>query len=214
MNILLIPFIFLLIFFAAASGFGLWAYSQREDYRTHTEQKIAVAVQAAREEISISKDKEHAEADKQPLKIYIGPEQFGSVRISYPKTWSGYVSDSGTGNQSLDGYFQPNVVPNITDQTSTFALRVQVINQAYSTVVTQLNAAVVTKQMTASPYAFPRVPSVVGIRYEGAINQSRKITGSMIVVPLRDKTLQIWTESPIYSTDFNTNILPNVTFSP
>lgn len=213
-NILLIPFIFLLLFFIAAAGFGLWAYSSREDYRTHTDQKVAAAVKVAKEEEGIVKDKEHAEADKQPLKTYAGPEESGSLRISYPKTWSGYVDTAGNSNQPLDGFFQPGVVPSISDQSSVFALRVQVINQSYSSIVTQLNNGVTNNKMTAVPYAFPKVPNVVGIRYDGQIQQNEKTNGSMVVVPLRDKTLQVWTESPIYINDFNNNILPNLTFSP
>lgn len=213
-NILLIPFIFLLLFFISSLVFGLWAYTQKEDYRTNVDQKIAAAVKIAKQEEGIVKDKQFAEADKQPLKTYAGPEQFGSVHISYPKTWSGYVTDSGAGNQPLNGYFQPGVVPSITDVNSAFALRVQVISQSYSTVVTSFNSGITTKAVTATPYAYPKVPNVVGVRYDGAIQGSKKITGSMIVVPLRDKTLEIWTESPIYVPDFNNNILPNVTFIP
>lgn len=213
-NILLIPFIFLVLFFIAAAGFGLWAFSERESYRTDVETKIAAAEKVAREEQSIVKDKEHAEADKLPLKSYVGPEPFGSVTVFYPKTWSGYVVDTGTSNQPLDGYFQPGVVPNVGNIGSTFALRVQVVNQQYSKLITTMNSAVNNKTVTATPYAFPRVPSVVGVRFEGTIVPAKKITGTMIMVPLRDKTLQVWTESPTYGSDFNTHILPNVTFSP
>jgi hypothetical protein len=39
-------------------------------------------------------------------------------------------------------------------------------------------------------------------------------TGTMVLLPMRDKTLEIWTEAPAYLADFNTYILPNITFSP
>jgi hypothetical protein len=38
--------------------------------------------------------------------------------------------------------------------------------------------------------------------------------GILVLLPMRDKTLKIWTESTAYFTDFNTYILPNLTFSP
>jgi len=42
-----------------------------------------------------------------------------------------------------------------------------------------------------------------------------KVQGSMVLVPLRDKTLKIWTEADeTYLKDFNENILPNYTFEP
>jgi hypothetical protein len=214
MNILLLPLIFAAVFFVVAAGFSLWAYQSREDYRTNTNQKIDAAVKVARQDEGLAKDKQHAEDDKQPLKTYVGPEQFGSIHVSYPKTWSGYVSAQGSSNTPLDAYFQPGVVPGVQDTGSTYALRVQVINQSYSSVVTRMNQAVTTKQVTATAFAFPKVPNVVGVRYDGTIQQNLKITGSMIIVPIRDKTLQIWTESPVYADDYNKFVLPNITFSP
>ncbi|HEX8182053.1 MAG TPA: hypothetical protein VF575_00450 [Candidatus Saccharimonadales bacterium] len=213
-NVLLLPLILLSVFFVASAGFAIWAYGGRQDYKNNTEQKIASAVKTAKQQEGIVKDKQHAEADKQPLKTYTGPDQFGSVKVSFPKTWSAYVNASGSGAQPLDGYFNPGVVPSLSDQASIFALRVQIVNQPYAAVIAGLNTAVTAKQLTATPYAFPQVPNVIGTKFDGTINQSRKITGSMIVVPLRDKTLQVWNESSVTSADFTTYILPNITFSP
>jgi hypothetical protein len=36
----------------------------------------------------------------------------------------------------------------------------------------------------------------------------------MVILPLRDKTLEISTEAAQYQPDFNTYVLPNVTFNP
>jgi hypothetical protein len=36
----------------------------------------------------------------------------------------------------------------------------------------------------------------------------------MIVIPLRDKTLQVWCDRPEFLPDFNNNVLPNFSFSP
>lgn len=213
-NVLIVPLILITLFFIGAATFAVYAYSGMNDYKLNSDKKVAAAVTVAKEETSIEKDKQHAEADKQPLKTYTGPEQYGSLRISYPKTWSGYVVVGTSGNQPLDAYFQPGVVPAISDQASTFALRVQVVNQSYVTVANQYNNMVTNKTLTASAYALPKVPNVVGIRYEGVIDTSKKVSGSIIILPLRDKTLKLYTESPTYANDFNTNILPNLTFSP
>jgi hypothetical protein len=53
---------------------------------------------------------------------------------------------------------------------------------------------------------------VTGVRVDGQIADN--IQGSMIILPLRDKTQEIWTESNSFLPDFNNNILPNLTFSP
>ena len=214
-NLLLIPLILLVLFFLGSAAFGYWAYTGRQDYKLNSDKKVAAAVEIAKQNESIVKDKQHAETDKSPLRDYVGPAPFGGVHVSYPKTWSAYVNDSVGGNQPLDGYFHPSVVPSLTDQSSIFALRIQVINQAYTTVLTSLNQLTASKQpTTAVPFSFSKVPTTVGVRFDGAIVQNKKITGSMILVPLRDKTLKVWTESPTYLADFNTYILPNISFAP
>jgi len=213
-NILVIPLVFVILLFCGAAAFGVWAYASREDYRTNVQAKVEVAVKSAKQAESARKDLEHAEVDKLPLDTYVGPEQYGGVHVQYPKNWSGYVTETGGSNQPLDGFFQPGVVPSITDQTSIFALRFQVVNKSYASTLKAYEGGVANKTITAAPYAFPKVPSVVGIRYEGAIVPSKKISGSMVIVPIRDKALVIWTESQIYRGDFDRNVLPNVTFSP
>jgi hypothetical protein len=46
----------------------------------------------------------------------------------------------------------------------------------------------------------------------GQIAQQQK--GTMVILPLRDKTLEVWTESDAYLSDFKNYVLPNLTFSP
>lgn len=210
----LVPFILVTLLFIGAATFGLWAFMERNDYKNNTDQKIAEAVVTAKQEEGIQKDKAFAEAEKNPLKTYVGPEAYGSVQIAYPKTWSGYVKDTGAGSQPLDGFFHPGVVPTAEDIDNTFALRIQVVGQSYSSVVTTMNNAVKTKQVTAVPFSFPKVPGEIGTRYEGLIQPGKKTQGSLIVIPLRDKTLKVWSESPTFLNDFNTHIVPNVSFIP
>ena len=93
-NILLIPLILLALFFIGAVGFGYWAYGQRQDYKDHSDQKANIAVDAAVKAEDIKKDAQFAEDAKKPLKTYQGPEAFGGIQLSYPKTWSGYVNDT------------------------------------------------------------------------------------------------------------------------
>ena len=212
-NILLIPFILTVLLFVGAAGFGLWAYNSREDFRNNVNAKIAVAVKEAQREEGIKKDKEHAEADKQPLKAYNGPAQFGSLRVMYPKTWSGYVDDISS-DPPVNGYFHPGVVPSINTPKTGFALRVRVSNESYSQAVSRYDDAVDDGTVKAQPYAFPQRPNIVGIRMDGAFEQEFKFTGTVIIVPLRDKTLEVWNESSTYAADFANNILPNLTFSP
>lgn len=193
-----------------ALGFGFWAYSGRQDFKNNADQKVAAAVQANTKKVQQADALQYAEEAKNPLKTYTGPAEFGSLRIQYPKTWSAYVALGS--NYPVDGYFAPDYVPSVQSQSSTFALRAQIVTTSYSDTLRQFTSLQQQGKVSVQPYAFPKVTNVVGSRVDGQIAQNKQ--GSMIVVPLRDKTLKIWTESDAFKHDFETYILPNLTFSP
>lgn len=210
-NILLIPLILVSLLFVAVGGFAYWAYSGRQDYKNNVDSKIAAAVSANTDKVKVADAVKYAEAAKKPFATYVGPEAYGAVHVAYPKTWSAYV-DTSNSSYPVDAYFYPAVVPSVTDQDSSFALRVQVVPQSYDTVVGQFKGQLQQGKVTVTPYALPKVSDTVGVRIDGQITNNKQ--GSMIVLPLRDKTLKIWTEASPFLADFNTNILPNFTFSP
>ncbi len=208
-NVLLLPLILATLFLIGALAFGFWAFGERQDYKNNVDQKISVAVAVARKQEWLVKDKQYAEAAKLPLKTYNGPEQYGSIVLQYPKTWSAYVVTGTNSDASLDGYFHPDVVPDVNAENSAFALRLEVVDSSYSEVLDEYKDA---EGVTIAPYALPKLPKVIGVRISGQIEENKQ--GSVIVLPVRDKTLKVYTESEAYLNDFNTNILPNLTFSP
>jgi hypothetical protein len=212
LNILLIPLILVVLLLFGAGGFGYWAYTGRQDYKDNVDQKINAAVAIAVQNESTTKDKEFAQKEKFPLTTYTGPEAFGTIKVQYPKTWSAYIPTQADSGTPIDGYFYPGVVPDTTNQNTAFALRVQVTTDSYDSVLQNYESAVQTNTVTVKPYALPNVPKVVGVRVEGAIQPQKQ--GSMIVLPLRNETLEIWTESGAFEDDFNNIILKNFTFSP
>ena len=207
-----ISLVFAILLLFGAIGFGAWAYTSRQDYKDNVDAKVSVAEDAARKDESIKKDKQFAEDYKKPLKTYIGPDAYGSLVITYPKTWSGYVDDTGTGNATVDGYFAPGVVPSKEDKDSVFALRVQIVNQTYSQTLKALESSQEDGKLKAEAYALPKLPKVVGVKVTGELDSQK--TGTMVILPLRSQTLQIWTEGTQYLNDYNNNILPNFSFSP
>jgi hypothetical protein len=213
-NILLVPVILLVLLLTTAVSFGYWAFMSRQDYKNNTEQKVAVAVETAKRDEGIAKDRAFAEQEKSPLQTYTGPSAFGSISVAYPKVWSVYVNSVSNGTQPLDAYFNPRAVPAISDTTAAFALRIQVVPQTYASVIQGIEGQVKSKQLKAAPYAFPKVPGVIGVRADGVVNPTKKNSGSMIVMPLRDKTIKIWTENAQFQGDFDNIILPNLSFVP
>ncbi len=207
----LIAFIITLVIFFAAAGFGIWAYMGKQDYKQNVDAKVAVAVDKAVAANTASKEAEFLQREKEPLRVYNGPEAYGSLGISYPKTWSAYIDDTGKGTFPLDATLNPKYVPGINSGTSV-ALSAQVANTKYTDVIKLFDAQVKTGKVKITPYSTPKAPSIVGIRVDGEVKLGKQ--GSMIILPLRDKTIQLWTEAPQYVPDFNTIILPNFTFVP
>lgn len=199
-----------------AIAFSVWAFSGRQDYKNNVDSKIAAAVDQAKSAEDKLKDRQAAEAAKQPLRAYHGPETYGSLSVNFPRTWSAYIDDTGSNSNALvDGYFHPDIVPSVSSQSSVFALRIRVVNQPYSQVLQSFSSQQANHQATFSAYALPKLPKVVGIRVTGTVQveQGNK-TVDMIVLPLRSDTLELWTESNQFAADFNNNILPNFSFSP
>lgn len=203
--------VLLALLFVGAGAFGVWAYGERTDYKTNVDAKIAAAVTENTKKVQAEDNKRFAEEIKQPLRQYVGPEQYGSVHISYPNRWSNYavVSDSGS---SLDLYFHPDYVTSVSSPSSTFALRVQITRSPMSQVLTQYAGFQKQGKLTVAPYELPRNKGVTGSRLDGQISPTKR--GTVILLPLRDKTLKIWTESEDFLGDFNNIILPNASFSP
>ena len=215
-NVLVFPLIASIMLLIGAVAFGVWAYGGEQDYKNNSDQKSAVAVSAAIKAEDQVKDKQFAEDSKSPFKTYNGPAAFGSIKVSYPKTWGAYIDQTGNGNLAVNGYFYPDFVPadNGSDTSPTaYALRVQILDQSYSTTLQNYSGQVQSGvALTVAPFVLKNVKNVVGSRLEGALDSNTN--GSMVIFPLRDKTLEVWTEASQFEADFNNSILPNLTFSP
>jgi hypothetical protein len=214
MNILLIPLILVSLFFVGAASFAAWAYMGRQDYKDNSDKKVAAAVEIAKKETSTAKDTEFIEKEKYPLRHYTGPAAYGSVDIQYPKTWSAYVTETSNSSTPVVGYFHPSFVPSTVQGPSSnaFALRLEVSNTSYDQTMKQFEAFVKNGKIKVTPYKAPKVPNVLGARLDGEIIIGKQ--GSMVLMPLRDKTLKIWTEANNFKGDFDKIIMANVVFVP
>lgn len=207
---LLIPLIVILLFFLSTAGFAVWAFMERQDYKNNSDQKAAAAAAEQKEATQAEEAAKYAEEAKNPLKTFVGPSDFGSVTFQYPKTWSGYIIRGG--NTPLNGFFHPDLVPNVESDANSFALRVAVVEQSYNKILDGYNGDAKDGTVTVSPYASPKVEGAIGTRIDGEIVKGKR--GSMVIFPVRNVTLEVWTEAEQYLNDFNNIILPNLTFAP
>lgn len=217
MSALLIPFILVVVLLIGTAGFGYWSYNQMGLYKNHSDQLIAAATKVSDQQLATRLDNQFAQQEKSPYKTYQGPSTWGDVNITYPKTWNAYIPVDNTGSDTpIDGYWYPDIVPNIANDTggngTNFALRVQVITNDYNSVLQNFQSNISQGSITAAPYHLPKVPSVIGMELTGQILPQKK--GIIIILPLRNYTLQIWTEGSQFTNDFNNIVLPNFTFSP
>jgi hypothetical protein len=198
------------LLFISASVFGLWAFTQSQTYKNDVdaivEDEVALAVQAAK----TAKDAEFVEIQKSPTKTFTSSSTYGSLKFSYPKTWSLYNEDGSSGTEfSLYGH------PNIVHDTSNgvpFALTVQVVSKSYDTVLESFSRNIESGSVIAKAFRPEKVKNVLGSRLSGEID--RDVTGTTIVLPLRDKTIVFTTQSTEYLSDFNNIILPSISYAP
>lgn len=207
----LIPFILSTVLVVIFLALFIWAYLGMQDYKKNVEPKIASAVKTAVQEESSRKDNEFIEKEKSPLKTFKGPDTFGGISFSYPKTWSAYVITAEKSGTNVDGYFHPDVVPDIAGKTA-YALRVRVLDKTYDQHLKSLEGKVRQNKITLVAYTPSKQKGVTGSRVDGEVNVGQK--DHMIILPLRDKTIEISTESDQFKDDFEKIILESLNFTP
>lgn len=176
-------------------AFG-WALMNYFDQRDNVDTKVSTAVTSA---VKAQADKDAAifEAeDKKPNRQFAGPEDFGALSFSYPKTWSTYVNkDASTG--TFEAYLNPISVPPVSDSTQ-FALRVLIETKDYDTVLSTYQALVKKGALTSSTV---KVNGVDSTRLDG--NFTKDIRGSAVIFKIRDKTITVRTDADTFKADFD-----------
>jgi hypothetical protein len=212
LNVLLIPVISLSIILIGVAVFAYWAYGSRQNYKNNTTQIVNTAVTSAVQQTENVDAQKYFQEAKDPLDTFTGPSAFASVSFKYPKTWSAYVPEQSTGETPINGYFYPGVVPDVENQANAYALRIQLIEQPYATSMQQFSGEVSSGQLSVAQYIAPKLPNVIGSKLQGQLTSNKQ--GTMVVLPLLNMTLEIWTESSQFESDFTNSVLPSLTFQP
>ncbi len=216
LNSLAIIFFLTIVLLIGSLVFGFWAFMGRQDFKSQSDKKIAIAVAAAEKKTAAAKDAEYADKEKNQLKTYLGPVAYGSMSFKYPRAWSALITEAVSGTNVVDGYFYPNYLPGgpgngTVSQAISYSLRVQIISSAYSDALRPFVPGVTSGKLKARPIKATLASNTVGTRYDGEIFLGKQ--GSMAVFPLRDKTILVWTESTNFSSEFE-NTLASLSFVP
>lgn len=210
-NVLAVSLFLVVIALFASIIFGAWAFMSREDYKNNVDQKIAVAQEVTKQQTETAKDNEFQENEKQPLKKYKTPAELSSIEVSYPKTWSAYIDEKAGGSSPLVAYFNPQFVPAINN-VNLYALRMELSNRTLVDEAKSLDGYVKQGKVTSQPYQSIVKGSGLGIKFEGEIAPKKQ--GVLVLLPIREKTLKLWTESNDFKNDFENIILKNISYSP
>lgn len=182
-----------------ALAFGVWSFIGMQENKSNLDKKIATASAVAVKKAEETKDQEFSEKEKSPTKTYTGSATFGSLSFNYPKTWSIYLKEEASGTV-LDYYGHPNVIAGLGKENS-FAFRAQILSTDYASEATKIQKLAETGKVTVTAFKATNVPSVLGIRAVGEITTGKQ--GAMILLPQRDKTIKLWTESNDFIPDFD-----------
>lgn len=203
---LIVPLVISVVMILGLAGFGLWSYISFVDERDNTQEKIDVAVQEAEAAITTELEADFTEREKEPYLNYVASNTVGSLSVTYPKTWSGFVSES-SGTTPLDAFFHPGFVPDSNDVQ--YALRVSVEEKDYNREVSELQKDVESGELTVTTIT---VSGEQGLRFDGEIENDT--FGAIVLLPLRDKTIKVWTESQVYVDDLTNIVLENLSYEP
>jgi hypothetical protein len=206
-NPLLIISIVLTVLVLGLGSLSIWAYVNYTDQKNNVDQKISAAVADAKRVQGTEDEAKFAEREKQPTRQFVGPDDLGRVQVSYPKTWSVYVDKDGSAGSNYESYFSAGVVPPILSKTP-YALRITVEKKTYETVLQGYQDLVKKGDLKSSPVT---IQGQNGTRLDG--NFSKDIQGSMVLFKVRDKTLEVYTQSPTFRPDYDSIILPSLTFN-
>ncbi len=213
----LLTTVILVLLLIAALGFGGWAFSKMNNYKTNSDKISAAAVDAAKKVQAAQLQAQFDQQSKLPYKSFTGSATYGSINFNYPKSWSAYVDTTNT-SEPINAYFYPGEVPGTQGKTA-YALRLELLTADYAQTVQQLSSGIQQGTITAKAYTPPKLNGVANVQpgtlFTGQVNQQDNTqNGIMLVIKVRDKTLEISTQSNDYAADFNSTILPSLNFAP
>ena len=149
-------------------------------------------------------EKEFDERDKKPYSSFVGPEDYGRLQFSYPRTYSMYVTSDASDGKDYQAYFHPNQILAI-DGNHAYALQLDIMNSSYDTVITEYeNDASLTRRSYT-------VNGQNAAYFTGTL-PGTEFDGYVVVIKIRDKTVVLKTYDSIFKQDFD-NIIDSITFN-
>lgn len=205
-TLMLVMVIVLALLTVTFGGLAIYLNTQYQAKSTDVNGQIEKAVLVAKNEQQEEDDKKFAEREKEPNKQFVGPDDYGRLTFTYPKTWSAYVDTDTSRGGTYKAYLNPGVVPPVSAKEQ-FSLRITIEDKDYDKVVDQYASLVKKGDLRNSSTSSE---GNIGTRLDG--NFSKDIRGSAVIYKLRDKTITVQTDADTFKPDFE-NIIKTISFN-
>jgi hypothetical protein len=192
----MIAIVGLVVLVVVAGSLAIWAYISYTEQKTDVDGKINLAVAKAKNDQQTDDDKKFAEREKEPNRTFVGPDNFGRLTFSYPKTWSVFVSEDGADTNSYHAYLNPISVPPLSEKQQ-YSLRVTIEQKDYDQVVKTYQEKVRKGDLRASATS---ANGHNGTRLDGTF--TKNIRGAAVIYQIRDKTVTLRTDADTFKPDF------------
>ncbi len=178
-----------------------WKSSQYNELEEDFETKVELEVATAKDEQAEALEKEFANREKFPYKIFAGPADYGELTFNYPKTWSVYVSADASNGGEFRAYLNPGeIVP--VNAFNPLALRIFIKNESFESVNKTYEEALKKKDSDLKTDTI-NINGVTATRYTGTIPDTENLNGIVVLFKIRDKTVIMQTDSILFEGDYN-----------
>jgi Flp pilus assembly protein TadG len=191
----IIALVLLVVIFGS---FGIWAYTNYLDQKSNVDAKVKEATAKAVLENSQELEKKFADEEKQPMRQFVGPSDYGRLTFDYSKTWSAYQATdvSKGGGVTYEAYLNPILVSPVSD-TQKFALRITIEQRTYDQTVATYDKQIKSGDLKSSVYSDG---NLTGTMLVGNFNKD--IYGTAVLIKMRDRTLTMRTDGDVFKDDF------------
>jgi hypothetical protein len=180
-------------------GFGAWSYMQYTKSSTDVNGQVEDAVAKAIKEQVEADEKKFTEREKQPLRQFAGPDDYGRLTFDYPKTWSAHQGSdiSKGGGVTYTAFLHPILVPAITDSQK-IAIRISIEQKLYEDVLKGYEKLLKKGDLQSTAWSNGKYS---GTLITGQFNKD--IRGRAVVLKMRDRTLTIRSDADVFKDDFD-----------
>lgn len=138
-------------------------------------------------------------AGEQPFRDYRAPDFYGNFDLKFPKNWNAYVIEDQSSEVQVNLTLNPDAVKQVAStQVNKYAFRAKLINKPEANLLAEYTDLLKTKKVTQQPTS---VSGIGGVWIDGQLDTHRN--GVVVLIPVRDKTLEFITDTHDYLPEFN-----------